>query len=67
MKSNQLIENENENDIRKFGKKKNNTHKNNYFIILLTFFLMSCIFILIFYLINLNYKNNSYDSIEKNS
>ena len=67
MKSNQLIENENENDIRKFGKKKNNTHKNNYFIIILTLFLMTCIFVLIYCLINLNYKNNSYDSIEKNS
>ena len=62
---NQLIENEN--DIRKFGKKKNK-NKNNInhcFIILPILFLITSISALIYYLIN--YKKNSHDSIEKAS
>ena len=60
---NQLIENEK--DIRKFGKKKNKNNINHCFIILPILFLITSFSALIYYLIN--YKKNSYDSIEKSS
>lgn len=60
---NQLIENEN--DIRKFGKKKNKNNINHCFIILPILFLITSFSALIYYLIN--YKKNSHDSIEKAS
>lgn len=71
-KENQLLI-ENEENIRKFGKKRNKYHINHCIIILLILFLIICIFILIYYLIN--HKKNSllqiskvkYDLIEKAS
>ena len=60
---NQLIENEN--DIRKFRKKKNKININHCFLILPILFLITSISALIYYLIN--YKKNSHDSIEKAS
>ena len=60
---NQLIENEN--DIRKYGKKKNKNNINHCFIILPMLFLITSFSALIYYLIN--YKKNSHDSIEKAS
>ena len=52
---NQLIENDN--DVRKFGKKNNNININHCFLNLLKFFLIMCTPVLIYYFVS--YKKNS--------